>query len=209
MELHPSRPCQNRIPWWIFFPKNAASALIPSRLIDLLPSLHEFNSTTSSQHAGQTCLTRQAVLEWGGCHGGPLIYTPAPGTGAKASQMAVAQLKSKYELLAAKCVPWISVLRKFWYTKKSAAAKAITAAIIEVEGGPDQLIDVRSVSETLEENLVGQKLVRHVSDLMGFQWFQLYTVWVFPKMLGFPKSPPLLMIIFSRKTNGCWGNPPF
>lgn len=61
-----------------FFPKNAASALIPSRLIDLLPSLHEFNSTTSSQHAGQTCLTRQAVLELGGCHGGLQIYTTCP-----------------------------------------------------------------------------------------------------------------------------------
>ena len=32
-------------------------------------------------------------------------------------------------------------------------------------------------------------------------------IWVFPKIGVFPKHPK--MIIFSRKTHGCWGNPPF
>ena len=37
----------------------------------------------------------------------------------------------------------------------------------------------------------------------------LLPTWVFPKMVGFPNLHPQVLIIFSRKTHGCWGNPPF
>ena len=32
-------------------------------------------------------------------------------------------------------------------------------------------------------------------------------IWMFPKMMLPPKHPKI--VIFSRKTNSCWGNPPF
>ena len=86
-------------------PKNAASAL-PSRLIDLLPSLHEFNSTTSSQHAGQTCLTRQAV--WRGMPWW-LIYT-TPTNRSQSLPNGCGSIEIKINCWQLSCVPWISVL---------------------------------------------------------------------------------------------------
>ena len=84
------------------------------------------------------------------------------------------------KLLAAKCVPWISVLRKFG-TQIAFCAKAITAAIIEVDG-PDRCEKLFCWKKTWSSILVRQLQIH------GFQWFQLYTVCGFPKMLGFPNN---------------------
>ena len=42
--------------------------------------------------------------------------------------------------------------------------------------------------------------IYHISSIVS-------SIWGFPKMVVPPKHPK--MIIFSRKTHGCWGNPPF
>ena len=41
------------------------------------------------------------------------------------------------------------------------------------------------------------------------QFSKLGKIWVFPSMVGFPISHPKIIIIFSRKTHGLLGNPPF
>ena len=44
-------------------------------------------------------------------------------------------------------------------------------------------------------------------DDLGVPLFSETSIWVFPQMVVPPKHPK--MIIFSRKTHGFWGNPPF
>ena len=60
---------------------------------------------------------------------------------------------------------------------------------------------------TIDPNFLGDQSssFTHVWGHLLKSWKR--NIWVFPK-IGVPLKHPK-MIIFSRKTHGCWGNPPF